>query len=252
VGSTPVAGAGELSAFQIPGLDAYIQKLEAAKKKSRELGDTTSDVFQEMANKAAQTVGSGLVTALEGIINGTQSAEDAFKQLGLTVVNELKNMALAALQNSLFGQNGTFGGGGGTAGLVVGIGSALLQAFGEGGVMTSSGPMTLRRYAGGGIAGTPQLAMFGEGSTPEAFVPLPNGRSIPVSLGGGVGNSINASFSSAVTVNVDGGRGDVSDPEQARELGATVSRAVRAEFNELLRDATRPGGTLNPQGFSRN
>ena len=48
--------------------------------------------------------------------------------------------------------------------------------------MTSAGPLPLRRYASGGIANSPQLAMYGEGKTPEAYVPLPDGRSIPVKL----------------------------------------------------------------------
>lgn len=60
--------------------------------------------------------------------------------------------------------------------------------FADGGVMTRSGPVPLRKYAGGGIANSPQLAMFGEGSVPEAYVPVPSGK-IPVEIrgaGGGV------------------------------------------------------------------
>ena len=54
--------------------------------------------------------------------------------------------------------------------------------FADGGVMSSAGPMPLKAYAGGGIADRPQLALFGEGRMNEAFVPLPDGRSIPVSM----------------------------------------------------------------------
>lgn len=54
--------------------------------------------------------------------------------------------------------------------------------FENGGVMTSRGPLPLRRYSEGGIARSPQLAMFGEGSTPEAYVPLRDGRAIDVNL----------------------------------------------------------------------
>ena len=49
-----------------------------------------------------------------------------------------------------------------------------LFGFSGGGIMTSAGPLPLRAYAGGGVATNPQLAMFGEGSTPEAYVPVPN------------------------------------------------------------------------------
>lgn len=59
---------------------------------------------------------------------------------------------------------------------------ASVFGFADGGIMTSSGALSLRKYAMGGIADRPQLAMFGEGSMPEAFVPLPDGRSIPVTM----------------------------------------------------------------------
>jgi len=73
------------------------------------------------------------------------------------------------------------------------LGATLSAAFGfaKGGVMTGSGPANLNSYASGGIARSPQLALFGEGTRPEAFVPLPDGRSIPVTMsnGGGGGNT---------------------------------------------------------------
>jgi lambda family phage tail tape measure protein len=69
------------------------------------------------------------------------------------------------------------------------IGSAL--GFANGGVMSGAGSASLTRYANGGVATSPQLAMFGEGATPEAFVPLPDGRSIPVQMRGGMGGGGN-------------------------------------------------------------
>lgn len=50
------------------------------------------------------------------------------------------------------------------------------RAFAGGGIMTADGSLPLRQYAGGGIADSPQFAMFGEGSTAEAYVPVPSGR----------------------------------------------------------------------------
>lgn len=62
--------------------------------------------------------------------------------------------------------------------------------FADGGIMTSEGPLPLRRYASGGVANSPQVSIWGEGDMPEANVPLPDGRTIPVSLrGGGMGGS---------------------------------------------------------------
>jgi hypothetical protein len=58
------------------------------------------------------------------------------------------------------------------------------RTFANGGVMTAWGEMPLNRYANGGVANSPQVAMFGEGRTPEAYVPLPDGRTIPVTMQG--------------------------------------------------------------------
>jgi hypothetical protein len=80
-----------------------------------------------------------------------------------------------ALQNGL----GGILGGGGTGG---GLGLLGFLGFADGGVMTAHGALPLNRYASGGVAFGPQLALYGEGRKPEAYVPLPDGRSIPVSV----------------------------------------------------------------------
>lgn len=55
------------------------------------------------------------------------------------------------------------------------------RPFAGGGIMTQYGELPLKKYDGGGVAYSPQVAMFGEGSTPEAYVPVPSGR-IPVEM----------------------------------------------------------------------
>lgn len=55
--------------------------------------------------------------------------------------------------------------------------------FADGGIMGPTGPIPLRAYAGGGVANSPQLALFGEGSGPEAFIPLRGGK-VPVAMDG--------------------------------------------------------------------
>lgn len=70
--------------------------------------------------------------------------------------------------------------------------------FANGGIMSEFGSLELRKYANGGIANSPQMAIFGEGRMNEAYVPLPDGRSIPVTMtGGGSGDG-----KANVTVNV--------------------------------------------------
>jgi tape measure domain-containing protein len=76
--------------------------------------------------------------------------------------------------------------------------SIRMTSFADGGIMTAHGRVPLResvddvlghripvrRYSWGGIAYGPQAALFGEGSTPEAYVPVPSGK-IPVEMRGG-------------------------------------------------------------------
>ncbi len=61
-----------------------------------------------------------------------------------------------------------------------------LFKFADGGIMTSAGPVPLRKYSGGGIANSPQAAIFAESGIPEAFVPVPSGK-IPVEMRGAMG-----------------------------------------------------------------
>ena len=93
--------------------------------------------------------------------------------------------------------------------------------------MTSGGPVPLRKYAGGGIANSPQLAMFGEGSQPEAYVPLPDGRRIPVAMQGSNGMTINQTIYA----------GQGTDSAQVRRSAAAGARAVLGAMNGAQRYA---------------
>lgn len=63
---------------------------------------------------------------------------------------------------------------------IKGIGSAIGGIFGfaDGGIM-----MPGSQLAGGGIVNSPHFALFGEGTAPEAFIPMPHGR-IPITFKG--------------------------------------------------------------------
>ncbi len=74
------------------------------------------------------------------------------------------------------------------------VSSWTSDLFANGGIMTSKGSMPLNKYSQGGIANRPQLALFGEGRMNEAYVPLPNGRSIPVEMRGGGSSNSNADY----------------------------------------------------------
>lgn len=155
----------------VDDLDEFTKS--AAKNMQSAFADFLFDPFAEGADKMAQKFGQTVQRMI---------AEAASAQLMELLVGDYAS-------NKKTGDSGLLGG------LFKAASSfdwADLFGFADGGIMTSAGPLPLHKYANGGIANSPQLAMFGEGRTPEAFVPLPDGRRIPVNLqGGGGGHTIN-------------------------------------------------------------
>lgn len=152
-------------------------------------GGINADQYAEAVNRALGNVSpavaevkdefASLQQAIEGW--GKQSA-DAIVQFAITGEKSFGDMIdsmLADLARMLVYQNITQPLASAASGFI-----GNLFGFEQGGVMTSSGPLPLKAYASGGIAASPQLALFGEGRTPEAFVPLPDGRTIPVTMKG--------------------------------------------------------------------
>lgn len=139
-------------------------------------------------------------SAFTSAIGGGAKFQDVMKALLADVLKLIAQMLiLEPLMKSMkegFASSGSSGSssiGGAVSSLFSDAGSWISGLFGfaNGGIMTGAGPMPLNRYAMGGIANSPQFAMFGEGSKPEAYVPLPDGRRIPVHMQGGGGSQIN-------------------------------------------------------------
>lgn len=134
----------------------------------------------------ANIISSNISQGIMNLIQGSQSLGEVLNSVVLNILNQiLQKLVEMVIQATIFqGIMAAIGGGGGGlfGGLFGGIGK--LFGFANGGIMTADGTLPLSRYARGGIARSPQLAMFGEGSLPEAFVPLPDGRSIPVTIKG--------------------------------------------------------------------
>ena len=165
---------------------------------------------QNIVTTFAQGMGNALISLIDKATSFRDVMSDLLKQIGKMLIS----FGMQALGKGIFPQ-------------------LFPQALG--GVMSGNGPVPLRKYARGGIAYGPQMALFGEGSTPEAYVPLPDGRSIPVKVkdGGSMGN---------ITVNVDASGSQVQgDQPNANKLGEALGAAVR---QELIRQK-RPGGLLS-------
>jgi len=187
---------------------AIIGAGEAMGKDLAKLIPETTEL-QKLWKSIGDTISSSIGSALEDVIFNAKSLQESLSG----ILRSLASMFLQLGTKSLIG---------------------MIPGFADGGIMSQTGRMDLKRYARGGIASSPQLAMFGEGSTPEAYVPLPDGRSIPVTMrNGGTGN---------IVVNVDAKGTQVEGDEgQSKQLGGAISAAVQAE----LIKQQRPGGLLS-------
>lgn len=148
--------------------------------------------LQDLAVQGAGEATAALVTSVAGMTaeQAATAASIAAKtgetatvvtfQAGMMAAIASLAAFVAALQASAAATaaSGAASGGGGLLGGLIG---GLIPSA-NGNIVTSAGAMPLRAYASGGIANRPQLSLFGEGRLPEAYVPLPDGRTIPVTL----------------------------------------------------------------------
>lgn len=187
-------------------LEKYVAELERLQMLFNE-GVIDPDTFGRSVGKATTEMenfgktGRSQIEDLEFAIQGFgKKSADAFVNFALTgkaSFSDLTDSILTDLARLLVQQNVTdplfkaisagAKAGGGLGGIAGDIGSFF--GFANGGIMTPYGPMKLNAYAGGGIVNSPQMYVAGEGSMNEAIIPLPDGRSVPVTMtGGGMGD----------------------------------------------------------------
>lgn len=209
------------------------------------------EYLNEVTNNATavkqvfQTTFSSLEDTL---VNFVKTGKLNFRNFADSVITELirisiRQAVLAPIAGALSSAlSGAASSGASSGSVQSGYNSAASSSsfkFADGGVMTAKGSIPLKKYSMGGVATSPQLALFGEGRQPEAYVPLPDGRSIPVSMKGGSGD-VNVSVN--VNVMKDGSSSsDVkSDAKMGKELGQSIVNLIRSE----MVNQKRPGGIL--------
>mgnify|MGYP003385716042 CR=1 FL=1 len=191
--------------------------------------------YREQAEDTAKDIEKLFTNAMNGaedaIVEFVKSGGRSLKSLGdlfNSIMDDILRMTVRkSITEPLFNSLQS----GGFSSFITG-----LLPFEQGGVMTSAGALPLHRYANGGIANSPQIAMFGEGRKPEAYVPLPDGRTIPVTMSGSgtVNVTINNNTSAKATVqqksNASGGRDLIIqlDEMNAQLLSDPGSRSSRA------------------------
>lgn len=211
-------------------LDA--QRIRALRTPLEELAEDWADTTTAMDEIWATTVTSITEELARGVVEG----EFQFDRLLSSFAQMLVQMQLqAAAANIIQGI-------GGAASFTAFNGTSAQGAFGggfygfaNGGIMTSEGALTLQKYAKGGIASSPQLALFGEGSQPEAYVPLPDGRTIPVTM---TSEGKSAEGDVSVQVNVINESGQ---PVEAKQQGQPRFDGDKYILDVVMRGMSRPG-----------
>lgn len=225
-----------------------VEQADAQVQAQKQLDTVTKlrDSYRELAS----TIGSSFGDAFKGIITGSMTAQEAlagfFQNLSnyfadavsKMIAEWLKVEAIKGLTSLLGDLGGMFGGGGGSPLSNLNAPQTINNPLGftaaNGGIAAGG----FRAFATGGIVTGPTLGLVGEGRYNEAVIPLPDGKSVPVDLGGmsgGGGSPVN------VVVNVDAKGSTVEgDESKANDLGRAISVAVQSE----LIKQQRPGGLL--------
>jgi len=173
------------------------------------------DLVKQVNEVAIDAMESNLATALQSLITGAKSVKEAFADMAKSILNSIAQILAQQAAMAIMGVMPFTGARGG-------------------GIMKKSG----RSYSTGGIASGPQSGYPAMLHGTEAVVPLPNGRSIPVEIDGGMRGTNNIS----VNVNMTTGQVDsTSDNAEMIGIGKAIAEAVKNEIEVQQ----RPGGTLS-------
>ena len=196
--------------------DALVQQTQAAKD------------MKQLYSDIGMSIKDGVVSAIQGAIDGTKSLQQVASDLLNSIANRLLDVAINL---ALFGvMSGTGTGGGLLGGLFKP--NAMGNAYAKNGIVP---------FAYGGVVNRPTLFPFAKGiglmgeAGPEAILPLRRGSD------GRLGVSSSGGGSTVVNVSVDAsGTAVEGDGPGANQMGRIIGAAVQAEIVKMQ----RPGGLL--------
>lgn len=190
--------------------------------------------------------GTAMTTGVASMVNGTSTAKEVFssflKAIGESLLQAAAQMIATYTAIGIARMFAGLGGGGAGAKPDMSLNAVTQRAgigssFANGGI-APGGFVPFKAFAAGGVVNGPTLGLVGEGRYNEAIVPLPNGRSIPVELGGAAGDQI----VSNITVNVNNGQAQSNATNSnSSELGRKIEGAVK----QVIVGELRPGGLLS-------
>ena len=208
--------------------EAQQKSMEELAEYNKELANEQIEINKKLGQEAGNTISQ--------IILGTKTWKNVLMDIAQRVIPRIIDKLFEAVTVQKQASSGGF-----WSNVIGGIGS--LFGFEKGGIMTPNGPLPLKKYRTGGIASSPQLAMYGEGSRAEAYVPLPDNRRIPVKLEGsnsGIYNTIN------ISINNDNTSSNVQtrSAEEDRIMAQRFSKLIDNRLKTTIINERRPGGIL--------
>lgn len=182
------------------------------------------------------SVASGLTAVFASMGASSTSSKGRWLNFG---------MSMASAATSVWAGSHASGAGGSGTTQANGQNIPAIPKFEKGGIMGPNGVIPLKTYSKGGIATSPQLALFGEGKDNEAYVPLPDGRSIPVTMKGNVGGGGTiAPVAINISVNSDGSSSTSGSDTDSKGWNDAAQR-IKNIVLETITQEKRPGGSLN-------
>jgi len=200
----------------------------------------------------ASAIGDSFGQAFKGVVSGSMTAQEALSQMFQSIASSFMDMVaqmiaswikaqaikgIASLIGMIIPGFGTTASPGGLEGVNMGAVNQYSAPLGyaNGGVISGG----FRAFASGGVVSGPTLGLVGEGRYNEAVIPLPDGKSVPVDLGGmGGGGQITSNI--VVNVNSDGQSQSQQSGNGSAELGKKIEGAVK----QVIVGELRPGGLL--------
>ena len=223
------------------------ETVEALEASISSLGDSFSEVFKGIVNQTL-TGQQALSSLQQGFQTFFQSIGDYFMQMVAKMIFEWgKTLVIKGLSSILSMFNPAAAAGAAVTGVVPGLSdlNAPANINNPLGVMGAANGAVWKggftAFAAGGIVQGPTLGLVGEGKYNEAIIPLPDGKSVPVDLGGmsdGLGNNITSNI--VVNVNSDGQSTSNANGSNSVDLGRKIEGAVK----QVIVAELRPGGVL--------
>jgi len=218
--------------------DQFIENRDAIEAANRSVAKGLEDVNVELRKlndvqfqvvELSKTLGSAFSESFKGIIRGTMSVQEAFRNMFMRISDHFLDMAaqIAAVRI----QKGFLG----LFANAFGSGLGGDNVF-EGLIRGPAGEVTVDSFANGGRPSVGRPSIVGERG-PELFVPDRAGTIIPNNAIGGGGTTNNM-----ITVNVDATGSSVQgNGSEADQLGGLIASVVQA----TIIDEQRAGGLLN-------